>query len=412
LEYPTVEILDIGCSFVDRVGECSLISRALLIAFLAACAIPHSIAAGQASRAPSPRTFSQLFQAAEKARDENRLDDAIRLFRRALAQQPESEQALWFLGTLLYEKEQYAEARDVLRQFVTLRPDAGPAWAFAGLSEFQLREYPRALDHLQRAMAVGMGDRKELVQAVFYHVAVLLTRAERFDDSMDMLRKMLVSGPPDPELVETAGLAGLRMPFLPPEIPPDLRELVNLAGQAVLAMQTQHYEEADSKFQKLVSAYPNEPGVHFLYGAYLTQLHPNESAPEFERELEISPSHVLARVRLAEHRIAQRDFDRALLLVRQAMKLEPKRASAHMLAGEALLAMGNAGEGVKELESAREDDPSVSRTHWDLLRAYAAAGRREDAEREKQEIEKLQNAKSPGRLGESGDNTHDQDVPK
>jgi hypothetical protein len=67
-----------------------------------------------------------------------------------------------------------------------------------------------------------------------------------------------------------------------------------------------------------------------------------------------------------------------------------------MLAVEALLAAGNAGDGLKELETAREDDPSVNRTHWDLLRAYAAAGRKEDAEREKLEIEKLHHARSSG----------------
>jgi tetratricopeptide (TPR) repeat protein len=383
-----------------------LIRNVLLIASLAACAVPASMLAGQESSAASRQSLDQLLQAAETARDENHIDEAIRLFQRALSKQPESEQALWYLGTLLYEKEQYAEARDVLRQFVTIRPDAGPAWALLGLGEFQLREYPRALDHLQRAMALGMGDRKELVQAVFYDVAVALTREERFDDSMDMLLKMLASGPPDPVLVEPAGLAGLRLPLLPTEVPPDRRELVNLAGRAVLALQTQHYEEADSGFRRLVSAYPKEPGVHFLYGAYLTELHPDDSVAEFERELEISPSHVLARIRLAEHLIAQRDFDRALALARQAIKLEPKRASAHMLAGEALLAAGNAADGLKELETAREDDPSVSRTHWDLLRAYAAAGRKEDAEREKLEIEKLHHAKSSSRPSEAGDTQH------
>ncbi len=350
--------------------------------------------AGQESSAASRHSLDQLLQAAETARDENRADQAIRLFQRVLSEQPESEQALWYLGTLLYEKERYAEAREVLRQFVTIRPDAGPAWALLGLGEFQLREYPRALDHLQRAMALGMGDRKDLVQAVFYHVAVLLTRAERFDDSMDMLLKMLASGPADTALIEPAGLAGLRLPLLPAEMPPDRRELVDHAGQAVLAVQTQHYEEAESAFRRLVSAYPNEPGVHFLYGAHLMELHPDDSVPEFERELEISPSHVLARIRLAEHLIAQREFDRALALARQAIKLDPKRASAYMLAGEALLGAGNAGDGLKELETARDCDPSVSRIHWDLLRAYVAAGRKQDAEREKQEIEKLRHAES------------------
>jgi tetratricopeptide (TPR) repeat protein len=261
-------------------------------------------------------------------------------------------------------------------------------------------------------MALGMGDRKELVQSIFYDVTVMLTRLERYDDSLDMLLKMLTSDSQNPSLIEPAGLAGLRLPLLPAEIPPDRRELVELAGRAVLAMQTQRYEEAESEFKRLVTNYPNEPGVHFLYGAYLMELHPEQAVPEFERELEISPSHVLARIRLAEQLIADRNFDRSLALARQAIKLEPKRASAHMLAGESLLAISNPGDGIKELESAREDDPGVSRTHWDLLRAYAAAGRKEDADREKQEIERLYHSKSPSRTSEGVDTPHDRDAPK
>lgn len=388
-----------------------MIRQALLTVSLAAFAFPSLVAAAQTPSSPTRQSFEQLLQAAEKARDENRNEEAIRLFRRAITEQPDSEQALWFLGTLLYEKQQYADARDVLRQFVTLRPDAGPAWALLGISEFQLRAYPRALDHLQRAMAVGMGDRNELIQSVYFDVVVLLTRFERYDESIDMLQRMLANGAPDPALTEPAGLAGLRLPLLPSEVPPDRVELVHLAGRAVLDVQTQHYENAESELKQLVTNYANEPGVHYLYGAYLVQLHPNESVAEFERELEISPSHVLARVRLAEQLIAKRDFDRALALAQQAIKLDPKRASPHMLAGEAFVAKGNAGDGVKELETARDIDPTVARAHWDLLRAYIAAGRKEDAEREKQAIEKLGNRDSQSPPGNAGDTPHGQSAP-
>jgi tetratricopeptide (TPR) repeat protein len=367
--------------------------NAVLIVSLAACVIGVPIVAAQNAPTASKQSVDQLFRAAEKARDENHDDEAIQLYRSVVARQPESEQGLWFLGTLLYEKQQYPEARDVLRQFMTLRPDAGPGWAMLGLCEYETRDYRRALDHLQHAMAAGMGDRKELAQMVFKDVAVLLTRFERYDDSLDMLLKMLDTSTEQPDLIEPAGLAGLRLPLLPAEVSPDRRDLVSQAGRAVLALQTRHNEEAESEFHQLVTAYPNEPGVHFLYGAYLMESRPNDAVPELKRELEISPTHVLARVRLAEALIAQGDFDQALALAQQAIQYEPKRASAHMMAGEALLAKGQAVEGIKELETAREADPAVSRTHWDLLRAYGAAGRKEDADREKREIEKLSQSK-------------------
>jgi hypothetical protein len=46
-----------------------------------------------------------------------------------------------------------------------------------------------------------------------------------------------------------------------------------------------------------------------------------------------------------------------------------------------------------------------------LLRAYAAAGRKEDADREKQEIEKLVHSNQPSGSSPRGDNPHDQAAP-
>lgn len=356
----------------------------------------HPVAVVDQARPNTHLSFEQLSQEADRAREANRNDEAIRLYKRGLAQRPDWEQGLWSLATLLYEKEQYADARDTFRQFMTRRPDAGPGWALLGISEFQTREYPRALDHLQRATAAGMGDRQELAQSVFYFAAVLLTRFERYDDSMDMLVRMLASEPQSSLLTEPAGLAGLRLPVLPAEIPADRREIVRLAGEAIVASATQHFEDADNKFKQLVASYPSEPGVHFLYGAYLMQLHPDDGIREMKLELKNSPSHVLARVRLAEQYLAQQQNDEALQLAQEAAKLDPKRASPHMLAGEALQAKGDLTAALKEFEISRADDSLNTRIHWDLMRAYNAAGRKDDARHEKDEIEKLSRSESNG----------------
>ena len=381
-----------------------MISKVLLIASLAVCAIAAPTAVAQVYTAPPRPDVSQLLQAAEKARDENRDEESIRLFRSALIAQPESEEALWYLGTMLYERKQYAEARDVLRVFMTLRSDAGAGWALLGLSEFNTREYPRALDHLQRARAMGVGDRKDLSQAMFYHLAILLNYFERYDEVMVILD----TADPDDSFITPAGLSGLRMPFLPAETPADLREMVDIAGRAIIAFQAERNDEAETVFKKLVANYPNEPGVHFLYGAFLADQHPGDAVPEFERELQISPAHVLARVRLAQQLIGTQDYDRALALAREAIKLEPKRASAHLFAGEALVGKGDLAEGIKELEIARDGEPDANRTRWDLLRAYTTAGRKEDAEREKQVIAKLLHRGAQSQSIETGDTPHGQ----
>ncbi|HVN20498.1 MAG TPA: hypothetical protein VMU05_17060, partial [Dongiaceae bacterium] len=88
---------------------------------IAAIAGPANLPlAGQnpATASPGKTNFSELSEAADKAREENRDDDAIRLYRQALGLQPSWKQGLWFLGMLLYDKDQYSEVRDLMRRFV------------------------------------------------------------------------------------------------------------------------------------------------------------------------------------------------------------------------------------------------------------------------------------------------------
>jgi tetratricopeptide (TPR) repeat protein len=339
----------------------------------------------------APSNFTRVSQAAVRAREEGRREDAVRLYKQALALDPNWKEGMWSLSTLLYDKTQYADARDVLRRFVALDPDPGLGWALLGMSEFQTRDYSRALDHLERAMAQGLGGQKEVAQSVFYFAAALLNRFERFDESMSLLIEMVKSGQAAGPLTEPLGLAALRLPLLPSEIPADRKPMIRMAGQAALALEAQHRDEAEVLFTGMVTEYPNEPGVHFLYGAFLLDVRPEAGVREMKKELDLSPSNVSARLRLAEEYVKEQQSDLALPLAQEAIQLDPKRGPAHMILGEVLVAKGDLAAGIRELETAREEAPQTVRIRWDLLRAYTSAGRSEDAKREKEDIEKLSN---------------------
>ncbi len=197
--------------------------------------------------------FEQLAEAAKGARDENRDDAAIESYRQALKLKPEWDEGLWYLGTLLYETENYFEACTALRNFLSRNSENGYGWALLGLSEFESREYTRALDHLQQGMVLGIGDNRKMTSTVSYVIAVLLTRSEKFDESMTMLFTQVASGRERAPLVEPLGLAALRLPFLPTEIPANRREMVHIAGAGALAVEEQHYEDADKLFNELGS---------------------------------------------------------------------------------------------------------------------------------------------------------------
>jgi lipopolysaccharide biosynthesis regulator YciM len=98
---------------------------------------------------------------------------------------------------------------------------------------------------------------------------------------------------------------------------------------------------------------------------------------------------VPARVRLAEEYQKRKEIDQSMVYAQEALKLDPKESAALMLLGECLLAKGDAAGGIRELEAARDSAPDTVQLHWDLLRAYTAAGRKEDAAKEKSEIERL-----------------------
>ncbi len=350
--------------------------------------------AARASGTPhteAPSGFTQVSQAAVRAREGGRQDDAVRFYKQALALRPNWKEGMWSLSTLLYDKTQYADARDVLRRFVALDPDPGLGWALLGMSEFQTRDYSRSLDHLERAMAQGLGGQKEVAQSVFYFAAALLNRFERFDESMSLLIEMVKSGQAAGPLTEPLGLAALRLPLLPSEIPADRKPMIRMAGQAALALEAQHRDEAEVLFTGMVTEYPNEPGVHFLYGAFLLDVRPEDGVREMKKELDLSPSNVSARLRLAEEYVKEQQSDLALPLAQEAIQLDPKRGPAHMILGEVLVAKGDLAAGIRELETAREEAPQTVRIRWDLLRAYTSAGRSEDAKREKEDIEKLSN---------------------
>jgi tetratricopeptide (TPR) repeat protein len=355
---------------------------------LQAASAPHT---SGAMRSEVSSSFTRVSQAAVRARDEGRQDDAVRLYKQALTLHPEWKEGMWSLSTLLYDKTQYADARDVLRRFVALDPGPGLGWALLGMSEFQTRDYSRSLDHLQRAMAQGMGGQKEVAQSVFYFVAALLNRFERYDESMSLLIEMVKSGQAAGPLTEPVGLAALRLPLLPSEIPADRKPMIRMAGQAALALEAQHRDVAEKLFTEMIADYPNEAGVHFLYGAFLLDVRPEDGIRELKKELEVSPSNVSARLRLAEEYVKEQQLELALPLAQEAVRLDPKRGPAHMILGEVLVAKGDAASGIRELETARDEAPQTVRIRWDLLRAYTSAGRSDDAKREKEEIEELSN---------------------
>lgn len=326
--------------------------------------------------------FDRVVKLADEARLASKLDEALELYAKALQIRPKWPDGWWYAGAIFYEKDLYAQARDAFRNVVALEPNRAPAWGMLGLCEFQTREYERAITSLQRGRSLGLSDNSELESVVRYHTAVLYIRFEQFEVAFDILKEFLQVGNQSPKVIEAFGLTLLRMPFLPIEVPPDKRDQIVIAGRAGFAMAARHLEEARSAFGTLLERYPDAPNVHYAYGVFLMHQDADAALKEFQRELEISPSHHPAMVQMAFEYLKRGDYDTALPLAEKAVELAPKMYPARNVLGRVLLQLGHVDRAVIELEEGVRLAPTSPEMRFALARAYTRAGRQADARRE------------------------------
>lgn len=338
---------------------------------------------------PNP-AYEQAVKLGDEARLARRFEEAIEQYGKALRIQPRWTDGWWYVGAIFYEQDRYAEARDAFRNVVALDPNRGLAWGMLGLCEFQTREYERAGASLMRGRALGLGSYPELEAVVRYHAALLYIRFEEFEIAYDVLTEFVRVGHESPKVGEAFGLALLRMPFLPAEIPLDKREQVLIAGRAALDMAARRMDQARAAFDTLLARYPNEPNVHYAHGVYLMNQDAEAAMKEFRRELEISPSHYPAMVQMAFEYLKRDEYNEALALAEKAVQLAPKMFAVRNVLGRVLLELGQVDRAIKELEEGTRLAPNSPEMRYALGRAYRRAGREADAKREVALFQKLQ----------------------
>src|SRR5690606_25655548 len=106
--------------------------------------------------------FDALAKRAAEAREAGRLDEAVGLYEKALAQRPSWTEGHWYVGTLQYELDRYRPARDAFRRVIEADPKHGGAYAMKGLCEFRLENYDSALEDLLKASEIGLGASRDL----------------------------------------------------------------------------------------------------------------------------------------------------------------------------------------------------------------------------------------------------------
>jgi tetratricopeptide (TPR) repeat protein len=341
--------------------------------------------------AVTPPPFDQIAANARTAREQNKLDDALNYYRQALALKPDWKEGLWYASTILYDQERYSDASNGLKRFLAHDPKSGVATALLGLCEFELKDYQAAATHLDQARALGMQN-GPLASSALFHYALLLTRFERYEVSGQMLLGFALRGQVTPAVIEAAGLAGLRKPMLPSEIPFEDVEMISAAGRAMCAGVEHKDQEASQEFTRLVTDYPDKPNVHYLRGSFLLTGDAAAAFAEFENELRLNPNHVPALVAVSMEYLNRGEPAKALPSAEKAVKTDPQSVAAHAVLGKVLTETGGFERAILELQTAVKLAPDSPQVRIALASAYAKAGRSKEAAQERAEFLRLRKA--------------------
>ncbi|MCP5117429.1 MAG: tetratricopeptide repeat protein [bacterium] len=155
------------------------------------------------------------------------------------------------------------------------------------------------------------------------------------------------------------------------------------------------YTEAISEYRKAIEKNPAAVNLHYrLARAILMESHAPEALEaarqEFLAELKLNPRDAVAEYQVGQILLAQQKRAEGTARIERAIELAPDFTRALVALGKIRMENKQIDEAVQVLEEAVRSSPSSESARYGLMRAYRRAGRKEDALKQKEELEKLQ----------------------
>jgi tetratricopeptide (TPR) repeat protein len=344
----------------------------------------------QAQAQPGPNSFDSLSQKADAARDADRLNEAIALYKKALVLRPKWAEGWWSLGTIEYDRNNYRAAVTAFQKMIPLTPKNGTAYAMLGLSEFELGNDASALKHIEEAKRLEISSNPQLRQVVLYHDGILLLRVEKYRAAETPLGALCRESVPQEEVLRALGQAVLRIP--PKDAPPlesPGAEVVRRVGHAACITVQKKYDQARKEYTELLEDYPQYPNLHYAFGKFLAETNDVPGAvSEFQNEIKNNPDDIYSRLEIAatQYKI---NSAAGIPYAEQAVRLNPHIAFAHYLLGLLYLDVDEYQKAIPQLELAEKAFPRDARVYFALGSAYSRAGRKAEAEKARAMFQKL-----------------------
>ncbi len=296
--------------------------------------------------APKMSKTDELTAKAAGLHRAGRLDEAERLYREALALDPDEPVVLHYLGVLLHDRGDSAHAVELLERAVALAPKWPEFHANLGMVLRKLGRTDEAAESYRRSLALQPDN-----AVTHYNLGNLLAAEGRLDEALTAYRRAVDLAPHIPECQNGLGAT--------------LRRL-GRTDEAIAAL-----TEALRQRPAFAEAQNN-------LGACFYDLRDLDRARAcYAEAIRINPDYAEARKNLGAALYEQGDTDGAIAQYRGAIAIAPAYADAHFHLGCALLRRGDFPQGWAEYEWRREM-PAFPAQTWPVpeWRGEPLAGRR------------------------------------
>lgn len=332
----------------------------------ATTAIPQSSAANASAAAP-PTAPAPQASAADKLTEietliaRARYDAALEKLTAMAAESPEPAGVERLRGMVYYQTGKLVDADTAFARALQQNPEDRVATEMRGMVLFRTGRPAEAIPLLEKANTWLAN----LNTDANYVLSLCYLQTRRYDDARHSLAAVYGFGPDSAEAYLLAARLLFRNEYLP---------------------------VAQEDAERALGMEPKMPLAHQLLGEIaLSQGKLEDALVEFQKEKALNPLNPGIYDRLGDLYLRQNQLDEAQKSLNRSVMLDPYSTGPLLLLGKVLLKRGDASMAAGFLQKAARMDPGNYMTHSLLGQAYRMMGQKEQAGKEAEIAEQLQN---------------------
>jgi Flp pilus assembly protein TadD len=296
-----------------------------------------------------------------------RYEDAIAEYQQALAIDRHNPGVIMNLGLAYYKTGRYTEATGQLASAHSLQPANNQVTMLLADAHLRLGNNTKVIELLRPLEKANQQD-----LGVAYMLGTALIRENQPAQGRILVERILKNG--------------------------DSAEARMLLGATKL--QAGDFAGARDDLQKATELNPQLPDVFSAYGSALLATGDTVAASAaFRKELDVNPNDFMSYLDLGVLEKQDQRYDEAMKKFRRAMELRPGDIGVRYQIATIYVLTGDVSAAQRELEAIIKDSPQFTEAHVSLATVYYRLKRKEDGDRERAIVQKLNadaQAREPG----------------